>query len=37
MKKVLRLALMLLTYPERVADAINAAATEEEFWRGLSS
>ena len=35
MKKMLRLLLMLLTYPTRVADAINCARTKEEFDRAI--
>ena len=35
MKKMLRLLLMLLTYPTRVAVAINQAANEEEFDRAI--
>ena len=31
MKKFFRLLLMFLTYPTRVADAINAAETKEDF------
>ncbi len=31
MKKFLRLLLMLVTYPTRVADAINTAETVEDF------
>ena len=36
MKRLLRLLLMLLTYPGRVADVVNVAKTEEEFDRGMS-
>lgn len=31
MRKFLRLLLNLITYPTRVADAVNAAETVEEF------
>lgn len=35
MKKFLRLLLMFITYPTRVADAVNNAETVEEFDRAF--